>query len=99
MICFYVLPFACILHLDEFLNFQYTTKTQVDSAGRALCSVITRMIKNKGFPFKIFSMLYNACVVSIADYSAEVTGFSECEATNQLHLKAIRAFLGLPLPF
>ena len=54
------------------------------------------MIKNGGFPFSVYTILYNACVTSIADYASEVTGFSEHESTLNVHLRAIRAFLGLP---
>ena len=54
------------------------------------------MIKNGGFPYKVYSMLYNACVTSVADYSAPVTGYLQYDSTLQLQLRAIRAFLGVP---
>ena len=41
-------------------------------------------------------MLYDVCVTSIADYSMEVFGFTQYDPTLKLHLRAIRAFLGLP---
>ena len=67
-----------------------------DSAGRALRSIITKMIKNGGFPYKVYSMLYDACVTSVADYSAPVTGYLQYDSSLQLHLRAIRAYLGVP---
>ena len=69
---------------------------QADSAGRALSSVVTKMIKNKGFPFSIYSILYQACVCSVSQYGSEVFGFDKFDSTFKLHLRAARAFLGLP---
>ena len=54
------------------------------------------MIKNGGFPFNVYSLLYSACVTTIADYSGPVMGFLEYDSTLKLHLRAIRAFLGVP---
>ena len=67
-----------------------------DSAGRALGSIVTKMIKNGGFPYNVYSLLYNACVTSVSDYSGPVTGFLQYDSTLKIHLRAIRAFLGVP---
>ena len=56
---------------------------------------IANMIKNKGFPFNIFEMLYNSCVTSITDYSHEVIGFHQYSGSASVHTKAIRAYLGV----
>ena len=69
---------------------------QSDSAGRALSSIITKMIKNKGFPFSVYSILYQACVCSISQYGSEVFGYAEYDAAFKLHMRAARKFLGLP---
>ena len=82
--------------IDEHLDFKVTIGHSVNSAGRALSTIITKMIKNGGLPFNVYSLLYNSCVVSIADYSAALTGFEENEALLQLHMRALRAFLGVP---
>ena len=66
------------------------------SANRALGSIITKMIKNSGFPLNVYSKLYDTCVCSVSDYGAEVLGYHEYVALERLHLRAIRAFLGLP---
>ena len=84
------------VNINEFLDFQFTVSMHADSAGRALSSIITKMIKNGGFPYKVYSLLYNACVTSVSDYSAAVTGYLQYDSTLQLHLRAIRAFLGVP---
>ena len=54
------------------------------------------MIKNQGFPFNVYSILYKACVCSISEYGSEIFGYEYFEATFKLHLRAARAFLGLP---
>ena len=83
-------------NLNEFLDFEFTVEAQADAAGRALRSIITKMIKNGGFPYSVYTLLYDVCVTSIADYSMEVFGFTQYDPTLKLHLRAIRAFLGLP---
>ena len=82
--------------INEHLDYKFTHEMQADSAGRALSSRITKMIKNKGFPFSIYSLLYQACVCSISQYGDEVFGFEQYDTTFKLHLRAARAFLGLP---
>ena len=69
---------------------------QSDSAGRALSSIVTKMIKNKGFPFSIYSILYQSCVCSISQYGGEIFGYEKYDSSFKLHLRAARAFLGLP---
>ena len=54
------------------------------------------MIKNGGFSYNVYSLLYNSCVTSIADYSGAITGFRKYDSSTKLHLRAIRAFLGVP---
>ena len=82
--------------INEFLDYSFTVGCLVDSAGRALGSVITKMIKNKGLPFSVYTILYDACVTSISDYAGEITGHTQFNQSVQLHLRAIRAYLGLP---
>ena len=83
-------------NINEFLDFKFTAECLADSAGRALSSIITKMIKHGGFPFNVYTILYEACVTSISDYCSEITGYTQYEPTVQLHTRAIRAFLGLP---
>ena len=69
---------------------------QADSAGRALGSLITKMVKNKGFPYNMYSILYQACICSISLYGSEVYGYSKFDSLSNLQHRAIRAFLGMP---
>ena len=82
--------------INEQLNFSDSNKILSDSAGKALSVIISKMIKNKGFPYNVFSLLLNSCVNSICDYAGEVTGFSEYSSKNKIFLRAARSFLGLP---
>ena len=84
------------ININEYLDFKFTVEKLSESAGRALGAIITKMIKNNGFPYNLYSMLYRTCVTSIADYSAAVTGFSDYDSSMKVHLRAIRAFLGVP---
>ena len=83
-------------YINEYLEYSYTAQMQADSAGRALSLLISKMIKNKGFPFSVFSKLYQACICSISLYGGEVFGYNRYDSLLNLHLRATRAFLGLP---
>ena len=68
--------------IDEHLEYKFTLEMQADSAGRALSSIITKMIKNQGFTFSIYSLLYQSCVCSISQYGGEVLGFEQYEVRS-----------------
>ena len=84
------------INVDEHLSFKFIVDKHSEAAGRALSSVITKMIKNGGFSLTIYSLLYNSCVTSVADYSAPVTGYEEFVSATKIHLRALRAYLGVP---
>ena len=84
------------LVINETLNFQAMSENMCCAANRALSSIITKMIKNSGFPLNVYSKLYDSAVCSVSDYGAEVIGFHESAALERLHMRALRAFLGLP---
>lgn len=83
-------------NIDENVSLKFTVDKHSEAAERALSSVITKMIKNGGFPFSVYTLLYQSCVISVSDYSAAVVGYSEYSSSEKLHLRAIRAFLGAP---
>ena len=72
-----------------------TIDQHLDPASRALSAVICKMIKNQGFPFSTFEMLYNCCVTSITDYGHDVIGFHQYSGSALIHSKANRAYLGV----
>ena len=53
--------------IDEFLQFDFCAGVMTDSAGRSLAALITKMIKNGGFPLNVFQTLYDASVCSVRD--------------------------------
>ena len=82
-------------NINEHLDYNYTARIQAESAGRALSCIITKMIKNHGFPFSVYTILYQACVCSVSEYGSEVFGFPQYDSTFKIHVRAIRAFLGV----
>ena len=84
------------MNINENLDFKFSVDQQSEAAERALSSVITKMIKNGGFPLNVYTVLYESCVTSVSDYIAPCTGYTESDALLKLHLRAIRAFLGVP---
>ena len=82
--------------LTRHLLVNFTVNKHSESAGRALSAITTKMIINNGFPFNVFTLLYEACVISVLDYSAAIYGFKEYQSAMNIHLRAIRSFLGTP---
>ena len=82
--------------INEHLDYKYTAETLSDSAGRALGSIITKCIKNGGFPYVTFTTLIETCVNSISHYASEVWGFQSYDPNVKLYLRAARFYLGLP---
>ena len=41
-------------------------------------------------------MLYEACCTSVSDYGSEIWGYEPKDSTRKIHLRAARAFLGVP---
>ena len=81
--------------INEELDFEKTAEVLCESAGRALGGLITKMIKNGGFPLNVFKLLYESCVCSITDYGSEIFGFHQFDPVEKVHSRAIRAFLGV----
>jgi hypothetical protein len=82
--------------INEFLDYEFTCQVQADTAGRALSSIVTKMIKNGGFPFSVYTILYDACITSISDYGGEIIGYKQYDPSLNLHMRAIRAYIGVP---
>ena len=82
--------------INEFLHDNCTVQIQAENAGKALASIITKMIKNGGFPYNVYTAVVESCVDSVAHYGSAVFGFAENAFLVKLHLRSARAFLGLP---
>ena len=79
----------------EHLIFEQTANELHDPASRALCSVVSKLIKNKGLPLKVYKILWESCVISVAQYGSEVWGFKKNKCTERLFNRAVRTYLGL----
>ena len=84
------------LFINEHLDYKQIAELQSEAASRALSLIITKMIKNGGFPYNVYSTLYESCCASVSDYGGEVIGAQQFNSTLKLHLRAARAFLGCP---
>ena len=81
--------------INEHLNFNKMALQLHDSASRALGSIICKMKKCGGFPLNTYKLLIESCVYSISDYCTEVYGFYSLPATEKIHLRVLRTFLGV----
>ena len=67
-----------------------------DPASRALSYIVTKMIKNNGFPLRVFKTIFEACVLSVLLYGSEVTwGFNDMQSSKNIFHRALRCFLGV----
>ena len=90
------------LTVNEFLDYEFSTNILSESGSRAMSAIITKMIKNGGFPMNVYKNLFESCVCSVTDYAGEIWGFKAYETNRQVQLKGARAFLGVskqtPIP-
>ena len=63
-------------NINEFFYYSYTAKIQSDSAGRALSSKITKMIKNQGFPFRVYIIIYQYVSAVLVSMPVKCLGLS-----------------------
>ena len=68
------------LTINEFLNFDKSTEILADPA---VGFVITKLIKNGGFPANVFWTVVEASVFSISDFAGEVCGSHEYSFTKR----------------
>ena len=62
------------VNINEYLDSTLTVEKHADAAGLAPGAIVTKMINNGGFPYNVYSLLYNACVTIVSDYSGPITG-------------------------
>ena len=84
---------GCVL--QENLDYTFTSKILSDAASRALGSLINKLKQNNGLYYKTYTTLYDKCICTISDYCSGVWGFKDYNHPNNLHHRAIRAFLGV----
>jgi hypothetical protein len=83
--------------LNSKMDMKETAKATIQSAGRALGLLMTKVKMYGGLPFKCYSKLYDALVGSIIEYGASVWGTENFKMMETLHNRAARFYLGLPI--
>ena len=80
--------------LDEYLDYNVTSKCVAQSAGRALGLLIAKFKNAGGLPYEVYTKLYNACVIPVISYGAAIWGTKQFSSINAVHNRAMRFFLG-----
>lgn len=81
--------------LDETLSFKPCLEELGAASSRALGALITK-IRNAGdIGYKSFDKLIRACVFSVMDYGAEVTGFRSLDCLDDVTNRAARYYMGV----
>ena len=81
--------------LDEYMKFDVCSTLLSESAGRALGGIVAKFKDLKNSGFETFTKLYESGVCSISDYCGEIWGYKEFYCSKQLHLRAMRYYLGV----
>ena len=83
------------IYLDEHLNFTKCTELLSESASRALGSIISKFKSMKDTGYVTYTKLFDAGVLSILNYGAEVWGHGKYPKCDLVMNKAMRHFLGV----
>ena len=81
--------------LDECLNYKKCSSILADSAGRALGGIISKFKNLKDCGFKTFTKLFDAGVIPILNYGAEIWGHGNYPKCDYIMNRAMRFFLGV----
>jgi hypothetical protein len=81
--------------LTEHLDLSITAKCIAQSAQRALGLLIAKGRAHGGFPFDVYTKLYNSLVVPILDYGSAVLGHRIYNSIKAVQHRASRYFLGV----
>ncbi|XP_050415446.1 uncharacterized protein LOC126829542 isoform X2 [Patella vulgata] len=83
------------LWLDGHLNFNLCVNELSKSASRALAALCSKHFQAGGFPYNIFTRLYESLVQPIILYGARIWGITEHHKLNSVQNRACKVFLGL----
>ena len=78
----------------ETLDYTRTATILAEAAGRAVGSLVNKCIKENSLTFKVYTKLYNSCVVPIMDYCCGIWGYAKYDKPNTIQNRALRSFLG-----
>ena len=77
------------------MTFDKCSRILSDSAGRALGRVITKCKTLRDCGYKTFTKLFDAGVLSILNYGAEIWGYGNFSKCDNVINRAMRYFLGV----
>ena len=60
--------------MDEHLNFESCSKTLADSGSGTLSAIISHLKTFKNIGFKIYTKMYESCIVPVLDYASGLWG-------------------------
>ena len=80
---------------NEFGNLDSAVELLADSASRALGVIISKYKILKNVRFHSFTRMYNAGVIPILQYGAEIWGFGKYSPPDKIHHRAMRFLLGV----
>ena len=83
------------LHLNEHLDFNYTTKKVAQSATRCFGLLVAKFKHFGGLPFEVYTKLYDALVDSVIRYSSCIWGYRAYSHISAVQNRACRFFLGV----
>ena len=81
--------------INEHLNMHESLQKVFDKANKALGIIIAKSKALGGFPFSVFTKLFNVSVVSIFSYIAHIWAFSSSPLCSKIENSALRFFFGL----
>ena len=83
------------VYMDEHMTFDKCSRILADSAGRALGGVISKGKTLRDCGYKTFTKLFDAGVLSILNYGAEIWGYGNFSKCDNVINRAMRYFLGV----
>ena len=83
------------VYMDEHMTFDKCSRILADSAGRALGGVISKCKTLRDCGYKTFTKLFDAGVLSILNYGAEIWGYDNFSKCDNVINRAMRYFLGV----
>ena len=81
--------------INEHLNLSESLQKVFDRAYKALGLIIAKSKSLGGFPFSVFSKLYNVSVIPIFNYIAHIWAFTPSPVCTKIQNIALRFFFGL----
>ena len=83
------------VYLSEYMDFEQHCKLLQEAGTRALGAVIAKFKGCENISYETFKKCTESCIYPVVEYGAEVWGGIKSSPTDQVQLKAIRAYLGV----